>query len=59
MTELKIPVDRDVAYHLRDKLSQKLDELESLDIIERVNGPSKWMSPVFKPQRNTSVCDMG
>ena len=53
--KLKIPIDdfvqpvvqpvRRVPY-LRDKLSKKLDELESLDIIEKVDEPSEWMSPV-------------
>ena len=57
--ELKTSVGRDVPYHLRDKLSKTLDELDLLDIIERVNSPSKWMSSVVKLQRNTSVCDMG
>ena len=54
--QLKIPIDhevepvaqpmRRVPYHLRDKLSQKLDELVELDIVEKVNGPSSWVSPV-------------
>ena len=54
--QLKIPIDpevqavvqpiRRVPYHLRDKLSDKLDELVKLDIIEKVSGPSLWVSPV-------------
>ena len=54
--QLKIPIDdtvepiaqpmRRVPYHLRDKLSKKLDELLELDIIEEVSGPSSWVSPV-------------
>ena len=54
--KLKIPIDdtvepiaqpmRCVPYHLRDKLSKKLDELLELDIIEEVSGPSSWVSPV-------------
>ena len=31
---------RRVPYHLRDKLSTKLDEHVKLDIIEKVSGPS-------------------
>ena len=55
--QLKIPIDssiepvcqtaRQVPYHLRDKLSQKLKELEELDIIEKTTGPTHWVSPVI------------
>ena len=34
-------------YHLRDKLSQKLKELEKLDIIEKTTGLTHWVSPVI------------
>ena len=34
-------------YHLRDKLSQKLKELEKLNIIEKTTGPIYWVSPVI------------
>ena len=54
--QLKIPIDpevqavaqpiRRVPYHLRDKLSDKLVELVKLNIIEKVSGPSSWVSPV-------------
>ena len=54
--QLKIPVDAEVQpvaqpirrdpYHLRDKLTNKLKELVELDIIEKVSGPSSWVSPV-------------
>ena len=37
---------RRVPYHLRDKLTNKLKELIELDIIEKVSGPSSWVSPV-------------
>ena len=33
-------------FNLRDKIEKKLDELESMDIIEKVNSPSQWVSPV-------------
>ena len=55
--QLKIPIDssiepvcqtaRRVPYHLRDKLSQKLKELEKLDIIEKTTDPTHWVSPVI------------
>ena len=54
--QLGIPIDesvkpiiqpvRRVPFHLRDKLGKKLDELEKSDIIEKVNEPSQWVSPV-------------
>ena len=60
---LKIPIDPDVkpviqpvrraAYRLRDKLELKLDELVSQDIIEKVEEPSLWISPVVVvPKKN-------
>ena len=57
--QLEIPIDhgvqpvaqptRRIPYKLREKLDRKLDELEKLEIIEKVDGPSSWASPV--------VCD--
>ena len=54
--QVKVPTDpeippiaqpiRRVPYHLRDKLSTKLDEHVELDIIEKMSGPSSWVSPV-------------
>ena len=63
---MKIPIDsevqpviqpvRRVPYHLREKLGNKLDELESLDIIEKVNGPTEWLSPVVcVPKGNDDI----
>ena len=37
---------RRVPYHLRDKLSDEIDDFVKLDIIEKVSGPSLWVSPV-------------
>ena len=44
MQAIAQPIRR-VPYHLRDKLSDKLDELVKLDIIGKVSGPSSWVSP--------------
>ena len=54
--QLKIPLDdtvtpvvlsvRCVPYQLREKLENKLKELEQLDIIEPVSGPCDWVSAV-------------
>ena len=67
--QLKIPIDaevqpvaqpiRRVPYHLRDKLTNKLKELVELDIIEKVSGPSSWVSPVVvvpKPTGDIRLC---
>ena len=67
--QLKIPIDaevqpvaqpiRRVPYHLRDKLTNKLKELVELDIIEKVSGPSTWVSPVVvvpKPTGDRRLC---
>ena len=50
---------RRVPYHLRDKLSTKLNELVELDIIEKVSGPSSYVSPVVvvpKPSGDIRLC---
>ena len=54
--QLKIPIDaevqpvaqpiRRVPYYVRDKLTNKLMERVELGIIEKVSGPSLWVSPV-------------
>ena len=44
---------------MRDKLTTKLDELVELDIIEKVSGPSSWVSPVVvvpKPSGDIRLC---
>ena len=40
-------------FNLRDKIEKKLDELESMDIIEKVNSPSQWVSPVAVKSQNS------
>ncbi|MCG8032586.1 MAG: aspartyl protease family protein, partial [Candidatus Thiodiazotropha taylori] len=67
--QLEIPIDsnidpviqnvRRVPFNLREKLGNKLDELEKMDIIEKVNEPSKWVSPVVvvpKPGGDIRLC---
>ena len=39
-----------VPFSLRDKLENKLDNLEKQDFIEKVNTQSKWVSPGFDTQ---------
>ena len=41
---------------MRQKLDKKLDQLEKLDVIEKVNGPTPWISPlVVIPKSNDDV----
>ena len=67
--QLKIPIDaevqpvaqpiRRVPYHLRDEFTNKLKKLVALDIIEKVSGPSTWVSPVVvvpKPTGDIRLC---
>lgn len=54
VTPIAQPVRR-VPFGLRDKAKAKLDELRELDIIEKVEGPVKWVSPfVVVPKDNHS-----
>ena len=71
--QLKIPIDpavqpvaqpiRRIPYHLRDKLSIKLDEIVELDVIEKASEPNSWVLQVVvvqKPSGDISLCvDMG
>lgn len=44
---------RRIPVPLQKKLEEQLDELEELDIIEKVNGPSRWASQLVTcPKRN-------
>ncbi|XP_062578034.1 uncharacterized protein K02A2.6-like [Saccostrea cucullata] len=67
--KLKLHIDKNVKpvaqsmyripYSLRDKVGEQLDELESQDIIERVNDPTPWVSPVIivpKPNGDIRLC---
>ncbi|XP_060078269.1 uncharacterized protein LOC132557760 [Ylistrum balloti] len=48
-----------VPYSLRAKVSDKIDELETLDIIEKVEKPTPWVSPcivVPKPDGDIRIC---
>lgn len=64
--QLRIPIDntvepviqpiRRIPYHLREKIDRKLNELVDLDIIEPVDGPSQWISPVVViPKKNGDI----
>ena len=45
---------RRVPFSLREKVERKLHELEQMDIIEKVKGPTPWVSPiVVVPKENS------
>jgi hypothetical protein len=44
-----------IPFILRDKVDKKLQELESQDIIEKVNSPTPWVSPVIVPKLNGDI----
>lgn len=45
-----------IPYNIRDKLEKKLNEHVDLTIIEKVEGPSNWVSPVvFVPKPNMTL----
>ena len=61
--QLKLHIDRKITpiaqkprrvpYPLKEKLQQKIEELLDLDIIEKVSGPTTWVSPAaFVPKPN-------
>ena len=48
---------RKIPYNLRQKLLEKLIDLEENDIIEKVEGPTTWISPlVIVPKRDGDIC---
>lgn len=65
---VNIPIDRNVVpvaqpyrripVPLEDTVNSKIDELSSLGIIEKVNGPSPWISPlvVVPKEGDVRVC---
>ena len=52
------PVRR-IPFSRREKVVQKLKELEDLDVIEKVDGPTQWVNPlvtVEKPNGDVRLC---
>ena len=50
---------RRIPFHIRKAVQAKLDELETLGIIEPVKGPTPWVSPLVavpKPNGDIRVC---
>ena len=49
------PVRR-TPFSLRDKVKEKIEELIAMDIIESVEGPTPWLSPVVVvPKQNDRI----
>eukprot|EP00112_Aurelia_sp_Birch-Aquarium-sp1_P009823 Seg2131.1 transcript_id=Seg2131.1/GoldUCD/mRNA.D3Y31 product="putative protein K02A2.6" protein_id=Seg2131.1/GoldUCD/D3Y31 len=47
---------RRVPFSLRSQIEKKLDELEKLDVIEKAQGPTPWISPVVViPKSNAEI----
>ena len=42
---------RRIPFHVRKKVEDKLVELENADIIEKVDGPTPWISPIVTPPK--------
>ena len=49
---------RRVPFHVRKQVEEKLKQLENDDIIERVEGPTPWVSPIVvvpKPNKPNEI----
>ena len=47
---------RRVPFALREKVTAKVEDLIAKDIVERVNGPTSWVSPVVIAPKGISGC---
>ena len=50
---------RRIPFSRRQKVTAKLKQLEELDVIEKVNGPTSWINPlvcVEKPNGDIGIC---
>ena len=65
-TKIKLHIDenvppvaqhhRRIPFHMREKVEKELERLERLDIIEKVDGPTDWVSPiVVAPRKNGDI----
>ena len=65
-TKIKLHIDenvphvaqhhRRIPFHMREKVEKELERLEKSDIIEKVDGPTDWVSPiVVAPRKNGDI----
>ena len=46
---------RRLPFHIRDQVEAELKNLEDLDIIERAEGPTPWVSPIVVAPKKTGI----
>ena len=47
---------RRIPFYMREKVEKELERLEKLDIIENIDGPTDWVSPiVVAPKKNGEI----
>ena len=46
---------RKLPFHIRDQVEAELKNLEELDIIERAEGPTPWVSPIVVAPKKTGI----
>ena len=46
---------RRLPFHIRDQVEAELKSLEELDIIERTEGPTPWVSPIVVAPKKTGI----
>ena len=46
---------RRLPFHIRDQVEAELRNLEELDIIERAEGPTPWVSPIVVAPKKTGI----
>ena len=46
---------RRIPFHVRKKVEKKLDQLLELDVIEKVTGPTSWVSPIVAVPKGEEV----
>jgi len=49
---------RRVPFHLWEKVEQKLKDLENDDIIEKIDDPTPWVSPIITPPKPNSPTEI-
>ena len=45
---------RRIPFHIREKVEKELERLEKLDVIEKVEGPTPWVSPIVAAPKSNA-----